>query len=72
MKYNTEIDKGLSEFISSTFIRRVDNIAEIIIDYYEGKPVRLIGFQADAQDTDFEIYESGYHYYKEFKRILRK
>lgn len=70
MKYNEEIDKGLSEFINSTFIRRTGEIAEIIVDYYEGKPVRLIGFSTDANKNDFEIFEEGYYYWNELKIFI--
>jgi len=70
MNENKEIDKGLSEFISSTFVQRTGKIAEIIVDFFEGdplKPIRLIGFQTDASYSDFEILEDGYYYYNELK-----
>lgn len=73
MKNNKEIDKGLSEFISNTLVRRTGDIAEIIVDYYEGdlnKPVRLIGFATEAARSDFDILEDGYYYYNELKRNI--
>lgn len=47
-------------------IRRTDNIAEIIVEYFEGdlsKPIRLIGFATDASKTDYEIAEEGWEYW---------
>ncbi len=67
MKTNTEIDKGLSDFIQSVEITRKENIAEIIVDYYQGHPIRLIGFKTDSEKTDFQILEEGYSYYNELK-----
>jgi hypothetical protein len=52
----------LSEFLESEVIRNNDK-AEIIFDYFEGKPVRLIGFVTDPNLSDFEILEQGYYYY---------
>lgn len=34
-------------------------IAEIIFDHMDGRPVRLIGFVADGSKSDFEIAEEG-------------
>jgi len=70
---NNEIDKGLSEFISSTEIIRADNIAEIIVDYFENDknmPIRLLGFSADANKSDYEISEEGYYYYQSLKNSV--
>lgn len=45
-------------------IRRTGEVAEIIIDEWKGKPVRLMGFVTDAGLSDFEIYEQGQMYLK--------
>lgn len=71
---------SLSDLIGCKIIRH-DGIAEIIIDTYIddgthiedwGKPVRLIGFSADASLTDYEIYEEGWEYYSAFKEEISK
>lgn len=75
MEFNKEIDKGLSEFIQSTWIRRTKDIAEIIVDFHEGnseKPIRLIGFSTESSKTDFEIFELGFHYYNDLKFEIQK
>ena len=46
-------------------IKRTGNIAEIIWDYEEGHPIRLIGFSTKASLTDLEIFEEGLAYYNE-------
>ena len=67
---NKEIDNGLTGFMGSVFIIRSGEIAEIIVDYYEGKPVRLIGFQTESNKSDFEILEAGYYYWNELKTLI--
>lgn len=67
---NNEIDKGLSEFMSNIEIKRNNGIAEIIIDYFnndKNKPIRLIGFSTNPNNSDYEIAEEGYHYYQSLK-----
>lgn len=64
---NLEIDKTLSEYIQSVNIIRKDNIAEVVVDYFKSKPIRLIGFETTSTKTDFEIYEESYNYYNELK-----
>ena len=62
----------LSDFCAMP-IHRNGAAAEIIVDYFEGdsqKPVRLLGFVADASLTDFEIAEQGYAYYQQLCDVL--
>jgi len=54
---------NLSQFITDSEVVRNNENAEIIIDYYEGHPIRLIGFKEETSKTDFEILESGFNYY---------
>jgi hypothetical protein len=51
-------------------IRRTGNIAEIIVDRWKGKPIRLMGFYTDAHLSDFEIYEQGFAYLKRLVAAL--
>jgi hypothetical protein len=53
-------------------IRRTGDIAEIIVDTWKGKPIRLMGFTADATLPDFEIYEQGFAYLKRLVKELSK
>ena len=56
---------NLSDFMQYD-IRRIDDIAEIIVAYDnddESKPIRLIGFATESSKCDFEIYEEGLDYY---------
>lgn len=70
MNFNKEIDKGLSDFIQNTTIVRSGEVAEIIVDYYEGKPIRLLDFTSNSSKSDFDISEEGYFYYQELKRSI--
>jgi hypothetical protein len=45
-------------------IRRTGDIAEIIVDTWKGKPIRLMGFTTDASLPDFDICEQGHLYLK--------
>lgn len=71
-KFNTEVDKSLSEFISSVEIIRTNDKAEIIIDYVDVHPIRLLGFSTDLNKSDWEVYEEGFHYYQSLKHYLKK
>lgn len=54
----------LSDFMFKK-VRRRGEIAELIFDELDGKPVRLIGFECPAYYSDFEVRESGFHYFNE-------
>ena len=54
----------LSDFCQMP-IRRSGGIAEIIIAESKGRPVRLLGFNSDANNDDFTIREEGFYYYQE-------
>lgn len=69
---NTEIEKGLSEFIQNVEVIRTGDIAEIIVDYDAGRPIILLGFSTDANKSDFEVTEEGYHYYQRLKEHIAK
>ena len=62
----------LSDFITKTEILRREMVAFIVCDYVDGRPVRLIGFNADSSQSDFEIKERGYAYYTALLNILKK
>lgn len=58
-----------------TEIRRTGDIAEIIVEYYEGdkdKPIRLIGFHTDSSMLDIDILIEGYSYYLELLGTLEE
>lgn len=53
---------------------RIRGVAEVIVDHFhstpgdgfeadDGKPVRLLGFEADVELSDFEVLESAYGHY---------
>ena len=50
------------DFLEMEVVR--GSCAEIIVDHYEGKSVRLIGFTADLDLSDYEVLELGYEYYE--------
>lgn len=48
-------------------------IAEIIFDYIDERPVRLMGFVADGSKSDFEIAEEGLaHWRVLYKQLSEK
>lgn len=47
------------------------DIAEIIFDTCPEGPIRLIGFTAQAELTDYEILELGFDYYQAFINQIR-
>lgn len=51
----------LSDFMDKDIIR-TGNTAEVIFEYVDGKPVRLLGFKTKANKSDFEIRELGFLY----------
>jgi hypothetical protein len=63
----------LSDFMHME-VQRTGPDAEIIFDHilHEGelKPVRLIGFVADACLSDYDIREQGYAYYQDLFAYL--
>ena len=52
------------EFCTKEVVRTGES-AEIIFDYYEGRPIRLVNFNAEL--SDFEILEEGFDYYQRLK-----
>jgi len=58
-----------NDFLQMEVVRRND-VAEIIVDYHESKPVRLIGFTADLELSDYEVMELGYEYYERLVQFL--
>lgn len=53
---------ALSDFYTFEIIR--SDVAEVIVDYFEGKPIRLIGFSTDIDKKDSDIAEEAFSYYK--------
>lgn len=58
-------------------------VAEVIVDHFrstpgdgfeadDGKPVRLIGFTADPDLSDFEILEKAFEHYEDILKMLGK
>ena len=61
-------DWTLSDFMGMEVIRHPgDDKADIVVDYYKGRPITMIGF--DASLTDNEIREVAYHYYLDLKTL---
>jgi hypothetical protein len=56
-------DFDLSDFLNMPVVRRGGR-ATVVVDTFEGKPVRLIGFAADAELGDMEIQELALAYYR--------
>lgn len=52
----------LTDFMYKT-VRRTGDIAELIFDNVDGKPVRLMGFQTEAWKDDYTVREEGYFYF---------
>lgn len=59
----------LSDFYNMEVIR-TGKLAEIIVDYYQGTPVRLIGFNSFS-NNDIEVREEGYIYCKKLYEAIK-
>ena len=52
----------LTDFMSKDIIRKGDS-AELIFDYVDGKPIRLLGFKTEASNSDYTVRELGFLYF---------
>lgn len=61
----------LSDFALKEVVRNGDK-AEVIFDYFHGRPVRLIGFESSAWKKDYDILEESYFYWRDLLEFYGK
>jgi hypothetical protein len=62
----------LSDFVGMDLFNRDDGSITPLVDYMEGHPIGLVGFNGDETMSAYEIKEAAYEYYKNLMVEINK